>query len=752
MLKKIFLRSSIAVFILLVGFFNPAHAEQGDIYFTPQTPTVNDGGTITLELFADVGSTPLGAYDFRIDFDSTALATSTAQITNGDEPIFQNPTKNVVGGSIFLNAVNSVSLTEPTGIISLARIEFNCSSETLAEATVTINVTDFADPDFMSIGANPIGATVTVVPSYTVTFEDFDGTQLKTEDVVHGGSATAPIDPIRVGYIFTGWAPAFDNVTSDLTVIAQYEPIKYTVTFKDFDDSVLKTEDVDYGTSATAPADPEREGYTFTGWDLPFDNVTDSLTVTAQYEVITYTVTFLDYDGTTILKEEEVAYGGSATAPADPVREGFTFSGWDVAFDNITSDLNVIAQYTPLYTLTYIAGEGGSITGGDLVQQVEEGADGTTVTAVPDEGYAFVQWDDGVMEAARTDENVTADITVTAEFIAYVAVPSFNPDGGLHLGESVDVTVSCATEGATIRYTTDGTEPTESSLEVVSGGVVSVPLPGLQGVLKAKAWKDGMNPSEVKTAIYERGAPDRIGLYNRGDANFYLKEALEEGPADKSFRFGSRDNSWIPIAGNWDGDPDGIDGVGLYDQAGGKFYLANSFEGGVAEQDLRFGPRGNDWIPIAGDWDGDGLAGVGLYDQAGGKFYLANSLEGGPAAVELRFGPRGNDWIPIAGDWDGNGLDGVGLYDQAGGKFYLANSFEGGVAAEEFRFGPRGNDWIPIAGDWNGDGTDGVGLYNQAAALFFLSDNLESGPAEKTFRFGPNGNDWIAISGKWGLF
>jgi hypothetical protein len=717
------------------------------LLFSATSWAVNTPKTVVAKVAKTDGTAPTGA---EISISATDGNAQTAVYSSGSDPdgiIAYDPS-----GIITLQMANftaqwtegdSLAIAVQVGTSGESGFESGSTSTSLDDGSLQ-TFQDFSELDFQTIAR------------YIVTFVDYDGTTvLNTQEVVHGDSATAPADPDeREGYTFTGWdpEPPYDNITGDLTVTAQYEAITYTVNFVDYDGAVLDTQEVAYGTSATAPADPEREGYTFTGWDLPFDNVTDSLTVTAQYEVITYTVTFLDYDGTTILKEEEVAYGGSATAPADPVREGFTFSGWDVAFDNITSDLNVIAQYTPLYTLTYIAGEGGSITGGDLVQQVEEGADGTTVTAVPDEGYAFVQWDDGVMEAARTDENVTADITVTAEFIAYVAVPSFNPDGGLHLGESVDVTVSCATEGATIRYTTDGTEPTESSLEVVSGGVVSVPLPGLQGVLKAKAWKDGMNPSEVKTAIYERGAPDRIGLYNRGDANFYLKEALEEGPADKSFRFGSRDNSWIPIAGNWDGDPDGIDGVGLYDQAGGKFYLANSFEGGVAEQDLRFGPRGNDWIPIAGDWDGDGLAGVGLYDQAGGKFYLANSLEGGPAAVELRFGPRGNDWIPIAGDWDGNGLDGVGLYDQAGGKFYLANSFEGGVAAEEFRFGPRGNDWIPIAGDWNGDGTDGVGLYNQAAALFFLSDNLESGPAEKTFRFGPNGNDWIAISGKWGLF
>ncbi|MBN1278089.1 MAG: chitobiase/beta-hexosaminidase C-terminal domain-containing protein, partial [Deltaproteobacteria bacterium] len=53
--------------------------------------------------------------------------------------------------------------------------------------------------------------------------------------------------------------------------------------------------------------------------------------------------------------------------------------------------------------------------------------------------------------------------------------------------------------GATIRYTTNGSEPTESSSAVTSGGKVSVPVPG---TLKARAWKTGMNPSDTKTANY----------------------------------------------------------------------------------------------------------------------------------------------------------------------------------------------------------------------------------------------------------
>ena len=126
------------------------------------------------------------------------------------------------------------------------------------------------------------GITVT---KHTVTFKDWNGTVLKTQTVYHSGSATAPANPSRTGYTFTGWDKPFTNVTSNLVVTAQYRINTYTVTFKDWNGTVLKTQSVNYGGSATAPANPSREGYTFTGWDRSFTNVTSNITVTAQYSV-----------------------------------------------------------------------------------------------------------------------------------------------------------------------------------------------------------------------------------------------------------------------------------------------------------------------------------------------------------------------------------------------------------------------------------------------------------------------------------
>ena len=182
------------------------------------------------------------------------------------------------------------------------------------------------------------------VTKHTVTFKDWNGSVLKTQSVFHGGAATAPANPTRTGYTFTGWDKAFNNVTADLVVTAQYSANTYTVTFKDWNGTVLKTQQVQYGGAATAPANPTRVGYTFTGWDKAFTNVTANLVVTAQYSINTYTVTFKDWNGM-VLKTQQVQYGGAATAPANPTRTGYTFTGWDKAFTNVTANLVVTAQY-----------------------------------------------------------------------------------------------------------------------------------------------------------------------------------------------------------------------------------------------------------------------------------------------------------------------------------------------------------------------------------------------------------------------
>ena len=153
-----------------------------------------------------------------------------------------------------------------------------------------------------------VGVTTTepIPTTYTVTFVDYNGTELKKETVESGNSATAPADPTRAGYRFTGWDVAFNNITSNTTVTAQYIQ-QFTVTFKDYDGSTLKTQTVDKGSNATPPANPSRDGYEFASWSGTYTNVTANQVVTATYTQLVDTrnlleMTYVDnQDGTLTL-------------------------------------------------------------------------------------------------------------------------------------------------------------------------------------------------------------------------------------------------------------------------------------------------------------------------------------------------------------------------------------------------------------------------------------------------------------------
>ena len=153
------------------------------------------------------------------------------------------------------------------------------------------------------------------------------------------------------GYELDAWsgcaADGSLTVNAAATVTCTFKKKTFKVTFVDWNDAVLKAaQTVEWGAAAVPPADPTRENYVFTGWDTDFSSVKSNLTVKAQYaEGVFYTVTFLDWDATELLKEQ-VEAGKDAKGPdKNPTREGYTFTGWSKPITNITADLTVIAQY-----------------------------------------------------------------------------------------------------------------------------------------------------------------------------------------------------------------------------------------------------------------------------------------------------------------------------------------------------------------------------------------------------------------------
>ena len=247
--------------------------------------------------------------------------------------------------------------------------------------------------------------------THTVTFVDHDGKALSVnEDVLVGTSAIAPENPERTGYTFTGWSCAYDKITSDLTVKAQYKVNEYNVTFVDYDGTQIgQVQKVEYEKAATAPADPAREGYTFTGWDKAFDKITGDLTVTAEYELNKYKVTFVDYDETIIGEELEVEHGKAATAPEAPTRAGYTFIGWDVDFNEVKSDLTVTAQYEMLPSV---------LTGTAMFFIVNSDERPKEPASYPSENYTRVG--DGIikLEAVHNDDEKVNENIIEAPLLS----------------------------------------------------------------------------------------------------------------------------------------------------------------------------------------------------------------------------------------------------------------------------------------------------------------------------------------------
>ena len=182
--------------------------------------------------------------------------------------------------------------------------------------------------------------------AFKVRFVDWDDSEIEIQTVDYTAAASPSQTPSREGHTFTGWDKDFSRVVANMTVKAQYEALSYSVTFLNWDGTQLgATQTVTYGHAAVAPSVPERSGYVFAGWNADFSNVTRDMTVKAMFSKEgQYLVTFVDWDDST-LKCEIVDAGGDATAPEDPVREGYIFAGWSGSYTNVHADAIIRALY-----------------------------------------------------------------------------------------------------------------------------------------------------------------------------------------------------------------------------------------------------------------------------------------------------------------------------------------------------------------------------------------------------------------------
>ena len=219
---------------------------------------------------------------------------------------------------------------------------------------------------------------------YTVTFDSDGGTEIASVQVEKGKKITKPEDPSKEHYVFDGWyledtewVFESDTVTKNTALTAKWTPEVYSVTLKNYDGTVLATENVSYGSIPQYSATPEKPSdaqytYTFSKWvdeagnDASLSNIDKNVTLTATFTSTLRSYKIIFKNGEQVLKEDDVNYGTLPAAPTEtPTKEAdaqytYTFKGWDKKIVEVTGEATYNAEFTPTlrsYKITFKNGE-----------------------------------------------------------------------------------------------------------------------------------------------------------------------------------------------------------------------------------------------------------------------------------------------------------------------------------------------------------------------------------------------------------
>ena len=265
------------------------------------------------------------------------------------------------------------------------------------------------------------------------------------------GADCSPVEAVADEYYhFTSWSDentdnprAISNVTDDLTLTANFAVNTYDIVFSTDSNGTIEgnaNQTVTYNSSTESVRAVPNTGCYFVNWKvdeivytsanpLVLNEISSDMVLTATFAKNRYSVSFKT-DGNGSLKgntNQSVFYGDDCTAVTASNKTGWHFVSWTLdnsvhstdnplALTKISSNMELTANFEKIVcTLTYTAGTGGKIEGVSP-QTVSYGSDGTEVTAVPNEGYSFIRWDDSVGTASRTDREITGDLNVKAIF------------------------------------------------------------------------------------------------------------------------------------------------------------------------------------------------------------------------------------------------------------------------------------------------------------------------------------------------
>ncbi len=135
------------------------------------------------------------------------------------------------------------------------------------------------------------------------------------------------------------------EITADTTLYVEYRKLTYTITYI-VDGEVYATDSIEYGAAITLMDEPAKEGYTFSGWsEVPETMPAQDVTVTGSFTVNRYAITYT-VDGE-VYATDSIEYGAAITLMDEPVKEGYTFSGWSEVPETMPAeDVTVTGSFT----------------------------------------------------------------------------------------------------------------------------------------------------------------------------------------------------------------------------------------------------------------------------------------------------------------------------------------------------------------------------------------------------------------------
>ncbi|MBQ2974499.1 MAG: InlB B-repeat-containing protein, partial [Clostridia bacterium] len=380
---------------------------------------------------------------------------------------------------------------------------------------------------------------------YSIVFDAngglIDGVATQTDATYYHGNAVAtPSEPVKVGHTFNGWDPIFEAIAkADVKYIAQWLVNKYTITFNTNGGSEIAPITQDFGSAIATPADPVREGYTFTGWDgeIPATMPAEDLTFNASWEINSYTVTW-DVDGE--ITTETYEYGAEIVIPADPDKDGFVFDGWtpEVPATMPAEDLTFVATWIEDSECEHqwktVTVDADCTEAGQTYDVCELCGEKTKVTVIPAKGHVEGEWvivTEATYEAdGKAEKRCTVcDEVIDTAVISKLLLPSIeitDEDGNklaadfeIRYGESVTLTVSddLLPEGAYVEWVVEG----EGVEYTVSEDGLSITLTSVEsGDIKVKAVVVNADGEPI---LDEFGCENSAEINVKSDACFFWK-------------------------------------------------------------------------------------------------------------------------------------------------------------------------------------------------------------------------------------